>query len=113
MLIILQSPAGMNRLLAKPRRLHSSSARALYDDVPLGPVILVQVVLRNLEALRCIHKAGFLLEAFFRGDRIGICCVNTNQLLIVIVNVPEQVNGFHDWFPFRHRIAVGGFGILS
>jgi hypothetical protein len=96
MLIILQSPAGMNRLLAKPRRLHSSSARAPHDDVPLGPVILVQFVLGDLEPLRCIHKTGLLLEAFFRGNCIGISCVNAYQLLIIVVNVPEKVNGFHD-----------------
>jgi hypothetical protein len=45
-------------------------------------------------------QPGFLLQAFFRCDRIGVGCVNTYQfLVIVIVNVPEQVNGFHGWFP--------------
>jgi hypothetical protein len=48
----------------------------------------------DFKTLGCIHETGLLPQAFFRGDCIGICSVNANQLFIVMVNVPEQVNGW-------------------
>ena len=90
---------GLHCNCSKQARYTNIPHGGLYDDVSLSPVILVNFVFRDLESFRCIHKPGFLLQAFFRGDRIGVGCVNTYQFLVIIVNVPEQVNVSHGWFP--------------
>jgi hypothetical protein len=61
----------------------------LNAHVPLGPVILVQLILVDFKPFGGINETGLLPQAFLRGDCIGIGRVNANQLFIVVVNVPE------------------------
>jgi hypothetical protein len=74
---------------------------SLYAHIPLGPVIFVQLILVDFKRLGRIRKTGLLRQAFLRGNCIGIRRVNTDQLFIFVVNVPEQVNGCHGRLPRR------------
>jgi hypothetical protein len=48
-----------------------------------------------------MNKPRPLHKAFLRCYRIGASRVNANQLRIIIVNVPEQVNGCKGGSPSR------------